>query len=179
MENYKSKNEKGFSLVELMVVVGMVAVLIAMTGSFSIKAGLRRSVDSLTTRVANELQTTKLRAARGGVEYRTRFVVSSGILELITERGDSNTDSTIWTTDPRIPIIASIKLDNSVVISNMPSLFEFNPNGTAGPPNNFAVIAESGTGVDRCGKVTVSSLGRISVIQGHWDGTKCRQVADK
>jgi len=180
--------EEGFSLVELLVVTTIMAIIIALAGGFSYKATYRRSVDSLTTRVANTLQLTKLRAASNGVEFRTRFVQSGNELQLITEMGDSNIDSTIWTTDQNS--VTSLKIDSSVDISTMPSLFEFNfrPNGTAAPfdgvfnlnvDDNLTVLAASGTNVDRCGKVIVSVLGRISVIQGHWDGTNCKQVADK
>jgi len=173
----KSKNQEGYTLAELMVVVAIMAVLIAMTGSFSSKAVYRRSVDSITARVANTLQLTKLRAARNGVEFRTRFVQSGNELQLITERGDSNIDSTVWTSDQNS--VTSLNIDSSVVISNMPTLLEFKPNGTAGPNNNFTALADSGTGVDRCGRVVVSELGRIKTIQGHWDGTNCIQVQDK
>ena len=173
-----NKNKKeGYSLVELLVVTTIIGVIIALAGGLSYKSTYRRSVDSLATRVANTLQLTKLRAARNGVEFRTRFVQSGNELQLITERGDSNIDSTIWTTYQNS--VTSLDIDSSVVISNMPSLFEFNPNGTAGPNNNFTVLAASGTNVDSCGKVIVSGLGRISVILGHWDGTNCKQVADK
>ena len=173
----KSKHQEGYTLVELMVVVAIMAVLIAMTGSFSSKAVYRRSVDSVTSRVANTLQLTKLQAARNGVEYRTRFVQNDKELQLITERGNSNVDSTVWKSDQNS--VVSINLDSSVIISNMPTLFEFSPNGTAGPNNNFTALADSGTGVDRCGRVVVSELGRIKTIQGHWDGTNCIQVQDK
>jgi hypothetical protein len=136
-------------------------------------------VDSLTTRVANTLQLTKLRAARNGVIFRTTFVQSGNELQLITEMGDSNVVVSSWTSDQNS--VTSLNIDSSVVISsNMPSSFEFKPNGTAAAPDgDFTVLAASGTNVDRCGKVIVSALGRIAVIQGHWDGTNCKQVADK
>ncbi len=175
--------EEGFSLVELLVVIAIMGVIIALAGGLSYKSAYRRSVDSLTTRVANTLQLTKLRAARNGVEFKTSFVESDNELQLITEMGDSNIDSTIWTTDQNS--VTSLGIDSSVVISAMPTECEFGPNGTATvtpntpPDNEFIVLAASKTGVDRCGQVIISNLGRIAVIQGHWDGTNCKQVADK
>ncbi len=172
----KNKKQEGFTVVELLVVVVTLAIVVTLAGAFSIKAGYRRAVDSVTTRVANNLQLTKLQAARNGVEYRTRFVQSGMELQLITERGDSNVDSTVWTSN--LNSVVSLKLDNSVVISTMPSFYEFNPNGTATPSADFIVLAASGADVDRCGHVVVSSLGRIATIQGHWDGIDCKQVSD-
>lgn len=181
----KKNKQQGFSLVELMVIVGILGVLLGLAGAFSIKAAYRRAVDSATTRVANTLQLTKMQAARNGVEFRTRFVQSGNELQLITERGDSNVDSTVWKSN--LNSLVSIKLDSSVVISSiMPSEFKFKPNGTAYPADdefdsaddNFTVLAASGTDVDRCGKVIISGLGRIAVIQGHWDGSDCSQVGD-
>ncbi len=180
----KKNKQQGFSLVELMVIVGILGVLLGLAGAFSIKAAYRRAVDSATTRVANTLQLTKMQAARNGVEFRTRFVQSGNELQLITERGDSNVDSTVWKSN--LNSLVSIKLDSYVDISIMPSLFMFKPNGTAYPEDeefdsaddNFTVLAASGTDVDRCGKVIISELGRIAVIKGHWDGSDCSQVGD-
>ena len=178
--------QKGFTLIEVLMVTLIIGVILAMGGAFSMKAGFRRTVDSVTARVANTLQLTKLQAARNGVEFRTKFIQSGNELQLITERGDSNINSTVWQSDQKS--VVSIKVDTSVVISNMIlPVFEFKPNGTAAPPDgnfdlnvddNFTVLAATGTDIDRCGKVILSRLGRIATIQGHWDGSDCSQVGD-
>jgi len=118
----KKNKQKGFTLIEVIMVTLIIAIILAMGGAFSIKAGFRRAVDSTTTRVANTLQLTKLQAARNGVEFRTRFEQSGNQLQLITERGDSNIDSTVWTSD--LSSMVNIKMDSSVVISIMPDLCE-------------------------------------------------------
>ncbi|NIP39619.1 MAG: prepilin-type N-terminal cleavage/methylation domain-containing protein [Candidatus Dadabacteria bacterium] len=173
----KKNKQRGFTLVEVLTVVLILAVLLALAGGLSTEAGYRRAVDSVTTRVANNLQLTKLQAARNGVEFRTKFVQSGDELQLITERGDSNIDSTVWSINETS--VLSVKVDSSVVISTIPSFFEFRPNGNADPSSDVIFLAASGTDVDRCGRVNVSSLGRIATIQGHWNGTSCSQVSDE
>ncbi len=176
-ERESSSYSKGFSLIELLMVVSIVVLLLALAGAFSPKSYHRRTVDSVTVRVANTLQLAKLRASRQGVEFRTRFIESEGNLRLVTERGDSNTDSSLW-----IPVndgVIDIKLDSSVEIFKLPSRFEFNPNGTAGPSNSFIVISKEATDLKRCGRVVVSALGRIGVLQGHWESPNCIQVEDR
>lgn len=178
-----SKN-KGFTLVEVLVVATIIGILLAMTGMFASKAFLRRAVDSVTGRVSNTLQATKLKAARNGVEYRTQFSLSGDQFTMITHYGDSNTDSTVWTTvgaaadDPDKSGVINISLDNTVVISSgFTSSFEFNPNGR-GNSGSVVIFSTQDPDINRCGRVTVSTLGRISTVKGHWDGTNCIQVQD-
>lgn len=181
------KNQGGFSLAELLTVLLVVSILVALGGAFSPKSAYRRSVDSLATQVANNLQLAKLSAARDGVEYRTIFEETGMMLTMITHRGDSNTDSTIWTTIQERTV--NIKVDPSVVISNLPDEVSFEPVGQSEGPGSgcipcecdgdFVILAAGGTRIDRCGFVRVSELGRIGVIQGHWNGTCCEQVSDK
>lgn len=170
----KESKDRGFTLVEMMVIVAVFGLIIAMSGAFSFKSSLRRKIDSITTGVSNTLQSTKLKAAREGVEYRTLFEENPTSLELHIHRGDSNTDSTIWSTVQT----NRVKLDSSVVITSMPSFFEFNPNGT-GTADSVTVIPADTTQFKRCGDVVVHSLGRIRVVKGNWDGTDCIQVQDK
>ncbi len=190
-----SKNQGGFSLAELLTVLLIVSVIVGLAGSFSTKSAYRRSVDSVTTQVANTLQVTKLSAGRDGVEYITTFEeignpLTIRNLKLTTLRGDSNTGSAIFTSFPNN--VKDIKLDSSVVISNLPDEISFEPVGQGcfkvggidcedpfPEAGDFVILARGGTGIDRCGLIRVSVLGRIGVIQGHWSGTGCQQVSDK
>lgn len=193
-----SKNQGGFSLAELLTVLLIVSIIVALGGAFSPKAAYRRSVDSVTTQVANTLQITKLSAGRHGVEYITTFEeignpLTIRNLKLTTLRGDSNTNSTIFTSFPNN--VRDIKLDSSVVISNLPDDISFAPIGEGEvepvgtgpvecdgdgvfPSGDFVLLARGGTSIDRCGFIRVNRLGRIGVIQGHWSGTCCVQVSD-
>lgn len=173
--NRKDKSP-GFSLVELTVIVAVVGILIVLAGGYNAKFFLWRKIDSVTSGVSNALQTSKLSAARYGVEFDTTFDQKSDSLDLVIHRGDSNTDSSVWTTIQTY----SLDLDPTIVISKLPSAnrFEFNPTGTSSS-DSFTVIPNDTNNFKRCGHVTVSSLGRISVIKGSWDGSNCNQIKDQ
>lgn len=165
----------GFTLVELIVIVAVISIVVAIAGGYNAKFFLWRKIDSVTTGVSNTLQSAKLNAARHGVEFRTVFDQKSDSLDLIIHRGDSNTDSTVWTTVQT----QTIDLDPSIVISKLPGAnrFEFNPSGTS-TSDSFTVIPKSTDRFKRCGDVTVHSLGRIRVVKGNWDGSDCIQIKD-
>ncbi len=189
MVKYTESN-KGFSLIELLVIVAILGILLAMTGAFSTKALLRRSVDGVTLQVSNTLQSTKMKAARNGVEYRTQFSLSGDTFNAITHYGDSNNDSTIWTTVGDATVLGSstardadksgvigINLDNTVVISSFTAEFEFKLSGR-GDTGSVLILSSKYPQIDRCGEVTVTALGLIRTKKGHWDGSTCSQVSD-
>jgi prepilin-type N-terminal cleavage/methylation domain-containing protein len=113
------KQNRGFSIVELLIVTSVVAILLVASSSyFSSNIALRRSVDNITANVATTLQLVKLNAARQGVEFRAVFSNCTDVNEtdpgclrcntysdysegdeeinIIVERGDSNRNSGNW-----------------------------------------------------------------------------------
>lgn len=163
----------GFSLIELLVIVGIIGVLLAMGGIFSAQYANRRSVDRVTTTISSTLQLVKLKAGRQGLEYRAvlTYDPTEETLTIVTRRGDSNRGSASYQDETS----QTIQVVNSVTISPANKTFDFNPNGTlGGPPNGAGTInisPTSGENRERCGRVVVSPFGRISVIQGNWDSS--------
>lgn len=113
------KQNRGFSIVEMLIVTSVAAILLAASSSyFSSNIVLRRSVDNITANVATTLQLIKLRAGRSGVEFRAVFSHCTDVdetdadcfrcntyadytagdeeINIIVERGDSNRGSGNW-----------------------------------------------------------------------------------
>src|SRR3990172_11699863 len=185
----------GFSIIEVLVVLGVIGILIAMGGSLAVKFSIRKSVDRITGDISSSVQIAKLKAARQGVEYRTLFAscaedldtttdpncfvcpdytdYSAGdeTLTIMRERGNSNngTPDDGWcveaTTRDKIPSV--ITLDLATLDPN-PRRYVFNPNNTLGGSSGTVDIKPSSLGRGkRCGKVVVSPFGRIRAIQGN------------
>ena len=188
----------GFSIIEGLLVIGVIGILVAMGGTLAAKFSIRKSVDRITGDISSSLQIAKLKAARQGVEYRTLFAscaedldttdpncfvcpdytdysAGDGTLTIIRERGNSNngTPDNGWcveaTTRDEMPSVITLDL---ATMDDDPYRYVFNPNGTLGGSSGTLKIkptsAERGK---RCGKVVISPFGRIRVIQGNWDET--------
>lgn len=183
----------GFSIVEALLVLGVIGILVAMGGTLAAKFSIRKSVDRITGDISSSLQIAKLKAARQGVEYRTLFAscaddlditdpncfvcpdytdYSAGdeTLTIIRERGNSNNASTSWcveaTTRDKMPSVITLDL---ATMDADPYRYVFNPNGTlGGSSGTLKVKPTSAVRGNRCGKVVVSPFGRIRIIQGNW-----------
>ena len=170
--------EKGFSLIELLFVTMVLGILIVIAGSFSPSFSSRIKVDQVTNSISSNIQISKLQAARDGVQHRVRLSITDGILEIVRERGDSNTVSNNWTE------LASqkVRLANNILVEFLPDEppdpILFNPTGTAENPGTCVIKPNTSANYKRCGQVSVSNFGIIDIIKGNWNGTECEQVTD-
>jgi len=192
------ENRDGFSIVEALVVLGVIGILVAMGGSLAVNFSIRKSVDRITGDISSSLQIAKLKAGRQGVEYRTLFascaedldttdpncfvcpdytdyIAGDETLTIIRERGNSNngTPDDGWcvetTIRDKIPSVITLDL---ATLDNPPYRYVFNPNNTLGGSSGTIDIKPTGISSEnrgkRCGKIVVSPFGRIRVIQGNW-----------
>ena len=187
----------GFSIIEALLVLGVISILIAMGGSLAANFSIRKSVDRITGDISSSIQIAKLKAARQGVEYRTLFsscaddldtsdpkcfkcpdsdyvdyIPGDKTLTIMRERGNSNngTPDDGWCVEAttRDKIPSVITLDLSTM-DNDPYRYVFNPNNTlGGSSGTLKIKPTSAVRGKRCGKVVVSPFGRIRVIQGNW-----------
>ena len=183
MNNIKLTNDMGFTIMEMLIIVGILSVIIVIAGSFSLDFSKRRNIDELTNGVSGNLQLTKLQAGREGVEYRFSVTEDEdeNRLDIVRERGNSNNLSTSWT------VIGSLqlKVENYVDITLVPtSPMVVNPDGsvTFTPPSinesSFIVKPKNTADFQKCGQVNITRLGHVDIIKGNWDGTDCNIIKD-
>ncbi len=179
--------EKGFSLIELLFVIMVIGILIVIAGSFSSSFSSRRNVDSVTNSISSNIQISKLQAARDGVQHRVSLSITGSILEIVRERGDSNTVSSNWTELAR----QKVKLENKLIVElpneedpTVPVIFkptasvQFEPADPSEIPYTCVVKPDNSANYKRCGQVSVSTFGIIEIIKGNWDGSNCNQIGD-
>jgi len=182
--NLYNKSQRGFTLIELLTILGVVSILIVMAGSFASQFFQRRDIDQLTNAVSSDLQLTKLKAARDGVEYRFSVNLSSDgdMLEITRERGNSNSLSTNWTEISSQEVSVENYVDITIVPSN-PIVIK--PDGSLTiTPSSFTetsclIRPKDGSEYNRCGQVSITRLGHLNIIKGNWDGSDCNQIKDE
>ena len=176
------KNKKGFNVIELLIVVGVMVIVIVMAGTISGTFALRRTVDDVANRVTSELNITKLQAARDGVQYRTllTFDESKHLLTIKSVRGDSNRTSTFDNDDPITRQDVKIMSDYTVIPSTGDTAIDFNPNGTAVSATSITLRPIDATSkVEKCAEINITMFGQIRTLIGKWDGSDCMPIYDK
>jgi len=214
------ENKKGFTIMEALVVTGIIALLVSMSGAIVSKYTVSRSFDDTMKGMSSMLQMAKMKAARHGVEYRAVFALCTNLnttdedctvcdayqdfasgddtITMSIERGNSNRGSDRWCIESTITkkISNYMDLDMTDIPESVPYRCGFNPNGFVVdengspmtidpvPDNNndrfsMSIVPSANAEVNRCGIVDLwVPLGRISVLQGNWDGTTCEPIRE-
>lgn len=173
LRQFFKKYESGYSIIEVLVISGIMIVLIAIGGSLSTKFFLRRSVDNISNNITSQLNLAKLRASREGVEFRTtvNYTEESSNLQIITTRGDSNRNANF--VDGNQLSTVNYRILNDYEITPANSVITFSPTGILGAQNTITIFPDAETEEDakiiKCGSITVSNIGRISTTIGKWD----------
>lgn len=178
---------KGFNVIELLIIAGVVSILVVMAGALSSKFADRRSVDSLAHKITSNLNLVKLQSSRNGVEYQAviNFNDTEKKLTMTTQMGDSNRNSTTFETQytEEINVFEEYEIVNSDGDTDVDIVFNFNPNNTLGSASGRVEIkpVSADARVLKCAEIVVSPFGRIRTIFGRWDfGTsECRPIFDE
>ncbi len=165
----KDKGQYGFTIVETMIVVAIVAVLLAFAGGISSKFAERRSVDDTANKITSELNLIKLQAARDGVQYRTTvdFDEAEGTITIEKTRGDSNRTSSFATIDPIS--VENYNINNNYIMDNVQYIMDFNPNGTSVAATTLNLRPVEGSSISKCARIQVTQFGVIRTVIGRWD----------
>jgi len=171
------EHQGGFSLIEGLIVVGVMSVIIALGGTMISKYSNNRSVDRVTKTISSTLQIVKLKSARHGLEYQAvlNYDETEKSLSIATQRGNSNRGSDNYVTEDS----QTLNILSSITIAPASKTFNFNPNGTLGGASGSINIRPTDDArIKRCGKLIVTPFGRIRVVQGNWDGTSCDPIRE-
>ncbi len=179
------KKHHGFTIIEVLVVAGIMAILIVIGGGISSTFALRRSVDDIANKITSELNLVKLQAARDGVQYRStlNYLVVDGnarFVSLESKRGDSNRTSSFNVLDPIST--KSYQIMSDYLMDQEEYIIDFNPNGTAVQAQNIVLrpVDEEST-VSKCATIQVTQFGIIRTLIGRWDfdADVCNPIYDK
>ncbi|NIP31750.1 MAG: prepilin-type N-terminal cleavage/methylation domain-containing protein [Candidatus Dadabacteria bacterium] len=183
-------DNKGFNIIEVLLVATVISILVIMTGSISSKFVDRRSVDRLTNEISSNLNLAKLQSARHGVEYETVLTIDSDNkkLNIKTRRGSSNT-GTDFTDSGQFEETSNVDFkmmkDYTIIPSDDSTInIQFNPNGRSTSLSITLKPAGTDSNVRKCGRIVVSPFGRIRARIGNWDfeesnpDVACKAIGD-
>lgn len=183
------KKKNGYTVVELVFVVGVMALLIAIGGTFSTKIFARRSVDNISNSITSQLNLIKLQSSREGVEFQATLTYTpanpstnpNNNLEIVATRGDSARNANFNVLNEVSNVDFRILDEYTITPAN--STITFSPTGNLNAGITISLIPnvpEADAIIRKCGIINVNNLGRISTTIGRWDFSdmECEGLGD-
>jgi len=143
------KNERGFSLTELMIVLSIIAIFSAVSMLSSQGPLNTFRVRTAARQVFSDIQTARLGAIRGGRSWALCFPAGNGVaVTTYTVQNNAGADATLCTADDGVPVRTSTIGSPKLVITKnfAPANLTFNPNGTASAGGNLVTITSTNGG---------------------------------
>jgi len=173
--------KNGFTVVEFLVVIGVLVVLLAMGAMAGFSLYPDYSLVSTTNKITSSFQLAKFKAIAQGIEYRVcmDYNASTRRLNIEVGRGD-RTDGSNWdpdnpcgldvsgtTSPPESSVIFETPKGMDIDFGGLgdPSVLEFNPNGTLSTGDSI-IVAKSGNPDERCRKIIFTTFGRMRTVSG-------------
>ncbi len=165
---------KGFTLLEIIIIVGIISIVTVMAVGISLKYATTKSVDSITHMVSSELNAARLQAQKNGLKFRTTLSSPQpSILRIeIKRQGQGNVFDELKSLDLTLPHNYDITIGASVLNTNEKDI-TFSPRHTVG---GDTIIIRPDVQEKRCGEIIISRLGRVQKIIGTWNGNTCERI---
>jgi len=137
-------DRRGFTLIEVLVVVGIIGILMAVAYPSILNSLAARNLENTSRQIQTYLQQTKLRAVDTKVNHRVRFYQADGgywVYEMERMQADLTSEPTTvsWVRvpgPPRRTISARLEVTLTLPVDGSDSVVEFSPVGAVA---NFTV----------------------------------------
>lgn len=164
--NHKPRKDGGFTLIEMMVTIGVLAILIGLVAlnAPSFLAPFRLS--SAARQVATDLQLVRMKAIAQNRKFRATFT-AGGTTYQVERRDDANTGWDLHALYGHGAVASAaqlISLPQGVQIASANSGGDtiFEPRGTVNPGENITIVL-SHTALSATKSVKVNTAGRVRI----------------
>ena len=170
---HSKETQKGMTIVEALIVAGVIALLAGISGLTVSRFNTSRSINDIAREISSTLQMARLKSARDGVEYRavfsrcstaiddtdpnckfcnnyTDFALGDDRLTISLERGNSNRGSDKWCiiSSQTKKMNTNFNLNMSDMAETDPLRFGFGPKGFMVDQNGEPVTTDPAPDAD-------------------------------